>query len=255
MDYAQLLSQLASTQNGSIVRHQLANGEYVWVRRASRRHAMYRYRLLGFVSRLFGLPLLSPVPNLGGEQGIATEAMRLTQLNQAGIMVPRLLAQQADALMMSDISAPTLESQIRHSPPTEAMHWFLQGIDAIQAVHEQGQYLSQAFARNIIAGEHIAFIDFEDDPASVLNLLHCQARDWFCYLLSTADLLKQKGKLNDARQFWQGFETKLPQSMVDEMHKTVRRLRWLRHFNHKKLGADTIRLISLIVMLDPDSTS
>ncbi|VEG13761.1 hypothetical protein [Moraxella cuniculi] len=250
MNHAQLLAELVATQQGAIARHQLPDQSYVWIRRASRRHSIHKYRLLGFFSRLLGLPLLSPVQNFGGTAAIATEVHRLTQLRQAGVYVPVLLACQDDALMMSDLQSDTLEHKIWQANADEAVRWFEQGIQAITLVHERGQYLSQAFARNIIAGEQIGFIDFEDDPIKVLSLAQCQARDWLCYLQSTAILLNNKGRLNQARQIWQATANSLPAQMRDEIYRTVMPLRWIRHFNHRKFGGDTVKLASLVVLLD-----
>ena len=57
---------------------------------------------------------------------------------------------------------------------------------AIERVHRSGQYLSQAFARNIIVcnDSQIGFIDFEDDPGRYMPLERCQSRDYLCYLQS-----------------------------------------------------------------------
>jgi hypothetical protein len=61
-----------------------------------------------------------------------------------------------------------------------------------QAVHVRGQHLSQAFDRNLVQCPDgvIGYIDFEDDPAEVMTLAECQARDWLSYLHSTAMMLE-----------------------------------------------------------------
>ena len=65
--------------------------------------------------------------------------------------------------------------------------WWQRGLRALVELHARDQYLSQAFARNFIAcGDHLAMIDFEDDPLEVMTLEQAQARDWLAYLHASA---------------------------------------------------------------------
>ena len=49
-------------------------------------------------------------------------------------------------------------------------------------------------------GKNISFLDFEDDPSEVLTHAQCQARDWLCYIHSTALILKNGGLLEAAAE-------------------------------------------------------
>ncbi len=60
-DYAQAL---AARQSGNIYR--LENGERVWVRKAGKRIAKWRYALLGLFAHRLHLEALEPVPHPGG---------------------------------------------------------------------------------------------------------------------------------------------------------------------------------------------
>jgi hypothetical protein len=68
------------------------------------------------------------------------------------------------------------------------LQYWQHGADYIQQVHRAGQYLSQAFARNLVwSPEHgPGAIDFEDDPISTMSLTQAQIRDWLPYFFSTA---------------------------------------------------------------------
>ncbi len=257
-DYAAALADCAQRQTGNIAAHTLDNGQRVWVRRAGPRNPAWRYRLLGGVARLLRLTVLTPVPNLGGEQGIATEARRLQQLAAAGVAVPPLLAQQPDALMMGNIGQHNLLREWHnHAQQPEALlqrwQW---GLSALAEVHRKRQYLSQAFARNIMyhppSGE-LAFIDFEDDPGSVLPLAVCQARDWLCYLHSGALILQQAGILTAAIAAWRQQLASAEPAVADTVGRALRYLRPLRRLRHPRWGKDSLRLAAMARFAEPPS--
>ncbi|HFA9060211.1 TPA: hypothetical protein WM442_000462 [Neisseria gonorrhoeae] len=98
-----LLDELAAKQEATIAPYLLADGTKVWVRKAGRHNARWRYALLGMVARYLKLGVLKPVPSLGGEPAIATESKRLYELRSAGIAVPELLAVRKNALMFGNL--------------------------------------------------------------------------------------------------------------------------------------------------------
>ena len=78
-DYAAFLQRQLPRQQFNVASYQL-DGEQVWLKKAGPRHGMAGYRLLGALATLARLPVLRPVPNLGGTAAIATEAERLRDL-------------------------------------------------------------------------------------------------------------------------------------------------------------------------------
>ena len=68
-DYPDFLRAQAATQTRSIASYH-PGGEQLWLKKAGARNSMGRYRLMGTLARTLRLPLLTPVPNLGGEQAI-----------------------------------------------------------------------------------------------------------------------------------------------------------------------------------------
>jgi hypothetical protein len=124
----------------------------------------------------------------GGAAGIRNEADRLTALAAAGVHVPRLLAHGGDWLLISDLGHVTLEALIRRADPAARLQYWQQGAANLLQAHRAGQYLSQAFARNLVWSpeQGLGAIDFEDDPLSAMTLAQAQVRDWLPYLFSTA---------------------------------------------------------------------
>ena len=113
---------------------------------------MARYRVLGALATLFGLPVLIPVPNLGGHTAIATEVQRLRDLAARGLRVPTVLAAQEDGFIMRHLGrlaeqTPSLGNEIEAAVPAgpeAVLRLWLQGLRAIELVHNQGTCLSQA---------------------------------------------------------------------------------------------------------------
>lgn len=248
MDYLEQLNSLAPSQQVSIQRYHLTNHETVWIRKATQHHAMWRYHLLAWVIKPFKLGVLTPVPNLGGEKAIATEKERLIQLNHAGIHAPKLLAYSKQALMMSDLSGISLHEKIEQEAQSQSLISWKRGIDAIAAVHQKKQFLSQSFARNmqILPNNQIAFLDFEDNPLEVLSLIQCQCRDWLCYLHSTALILQQYHLLQSAQTYWLETLDQQPSEIQQLLWSTITPVRFLRFFTNPILGRDTLRLAALI---------
>ncbi|PSJ79519.1 hypothetical protein C7N83_11690, partial [Neisseria iguanae] len=176
-----------------MARHILAGGKVVWIRRAGPHNPAWRYWLMGMLAKLLHAKVLTPVPNLGGPAAIAIETARLNELSAAGIYVPKLLARQANALMISNIPGSNLLERIKQEAIRHDLSSWHAGLLAISHVHAKRQFLSQAFARNmVIQGRRVGFIDFEDNPAAALDIIQCQSRDWLCYLQSTLLILQRQ---------------------------------------------------------------
>ena len=203
-DYAAFLRRQLLLQPGNVASYPL-NDEQVWLKKAGPRHGLWGYRALGLLARAARLPLLHPVPNLGGEQAIATEARRLRDLARRGLRVPAVLAQQPEGLLLAHLGrpgqpTPSLGDEIERAMaagPEVVLALWLEGLQALSYVHATGTSLSQAFARNLVRCPDgtVGYIDFEDDPVAVLPLAHCQARDALCFVHSTALALVQAGAL------------------------------------------------------------
>ncbi|UOO81328.1 hypothetical protein LVJ83_10195 [Uruburuella testudinis] len=249
-DYSFVLQQLLAAQTGTICRHTLSDGQTVWVRKTGKSIPPWRYALLGIIARSLHLGALQPVPNLGGSTAIAIEAARLRALAEHNIRTPRLLAESSDGLMFTHIGEYTLLHHIEYSP--ERLHYWLQGLEAIGNVHCHGEYLSQAFARNIIIcnDNTIGFIDFEDDPGQYMPLIRCQSRDYLCYLHSTAIWLQKHRLLEPAARLWQQHLAQLPADMPPDILKASRPIRWMRHLKARFWGSDTLRLAALAAFFE-----
>lgn len=181
--------------------------------------------VLRALSGVLGLPLHnSPVP--GGPVSQDIEVRRLGELHAAGVRVPRVLHVEREFFVMEYLPGRNLAGVLSEEPTLPVWE---KGLHFILHVHRRGQYLSQAYARNFIAGPGVlGAIDFEDDPLEVMPLAHAQARDWLMYLHSTLWLLQSE---SEARllPLWKHFVDAERGAVVEVLVKAARRLGWLRH--------------------------
>jgi hypothetical protein len=247
--YQHALQQCLLIQTDLMQSHTLANGERVWVRKAGARNSAWRYHLLKLAQQISGIHMLQPVPNLGGIPSLQTEAARLHALSIAGVQVPIILAQQPNALMISHIGEHNLEKewkQHQYQPEILLQRWQL-GLNAIEDVHKRKQYLSETFARNMIYVNQnsIGFIDFEDDPLSVMPLPACHARDWLCYLHSGARLMQDYNVASQAKALWDNMMHNQPYEVHTIVANSLRKIRWMRYLTAGFYGKDTLKLAAM----------
>lgn len=226
--------------------------ERVWLRKAGPHHGRLRYQLLAALAGVLQLDVLTPVPNPGGPAAIGIEAHRLAKLRAAGLRVPRVLAQQPGGLLISDLGQSgratiTLLERLEHAAmqsPAALLEAWGDGLIAIGIVHARGQYLSQAFARNLVqcADGVIGYIDFEDDPGATLTLAQCQTRDWLSYLHSTATLIDAAAP-HAAGVRWLTTIAAASDEVRARIAHASRRMRWLQRLPaSRRWGRDTQRV-------------
>lgn len=199
-----------------------------WLKLSVPQPPAWRYRLLAGMARLLRQPAMQPVRPHGGIAGIRNEAQRLTALATAGLRVPRLLEHADRWLLISDLGHVTLESLIRHAEGAAQLAHWQHGADYILQAHRAGQYLSQAFARNLVWSAELGLgaIDFEDDPISAMTLTDAQIRDWLPYLFSTA--IHFKGRLPELCDAVHAVLAQEDAAVRDGVVHAMRRTGWLR---------------------------
>ena len=135
--------------------------------------------------------------------------------------------------------------------PAALLTVWREGLDAIAIVHAHGQYLSQAFDRNLVQCPDgtIGYIDFEDDPGATLPLAECQTRDWLSYLHSTAMLVRAASP-QAAQAQWQEALGASSDEVRQRLALAAHRMRWLRHLpSGRRWGRDTQRVRAVARLL------
>jgi hypothetical protein len=200
-------------------------GRPAWRKRygpAERQRRMAALRWLA--DRLQLTPLRPPLP-IGGEAACRTEQAMIARLAALGVRVPEVLASGPAELVLSDLG-DTLSSRCKaEADPVLRAELLQRGFAALADLHRRGGYLSQAFARNLVAdGGQVGFIDLEEDPLTVMPLVAAQARDLLFYVHSTARFLPiaAYAGLLDASICDE------PEAVQAELRWVARRLAWLR---------------------------
>ncbi len=252
VDYAAYLRQQLAQQQFNVASYRLGD-EQVWLKKAGAPHGPGRYRAMAALAALLRLEVLRPVPNPGGRQAIATEVRRLRDLDARGLRVPSVLAAQDEGFLMRHLGRPAqhtpslgneIDAAVSAGPAAVLALW-QQGLVAIAQVHARGTCLSQAFARNLVRCPDgvVGYIDFEDDPAAVLPLPVCHARDALCYAHSTAIYLRQVGALDDARAMWSAWLSSGSAELLAVMTASIQRMGWMRYLpQSRRLGRDMQRV-------------
>ncbi|MBQ9578429.1 MAG: phosphotransferase [Ottowia sp.] len=203
------------------------------------------YRLLKGAGTLLGVPCLNAAPPVGGSAGQAMEVARLRALHAAGARVPQVLHVDGAQgfFVMQWLGGEHLADVLQRGAPQAAALWREAG-DELLRVHAAGQYLGQAFARNIIVGEGgrlAGMVDFEDDPAQVMSLEDAQTRNWLEFLHGTLWMLPLPREEMDATlDAWLAAE---PPAVQQRFARACQRLAWLRRLpKHRRWGRDTVAL-------------
>ncbi len=221
----------------------------VVVKRERRGRPALVYRLLDLIAWLAGQPWLRGVPIPGGPHGQADELRRMDELARAGVAVPEVLHVAAGYFVMAYAQGTDLASVLQRDAGAMRGRWKL-GLEFLRDVHARGQYLSQAFARNmILSGQRIVALDFEDDPLRKMSLHAAQTRDWLAYLHSTLWMLPLE-------QAW--VVEDLAAALHDEsatvrgaLRLTARRLGWMRKLpaDRARWGRDVVSLRALALVM------
>lgn len=102
-DFSGYLVILVAKQKVNIACYELSDDLVVWTREVGAHNPVWRYALLGMITKPLRLGVLKSMPNLGGEKVISVEEKCLREPKAVGISVPEVLAHQADASMLSHL--------------------------------------------------------------------------------------------------------------------------------------------------------
>ncbi len=103
----------------------------------------------------------------------------------AGVPAPAALRASADGIVPQFVGDRTLVEQFRLDAATR-LAASRRELSTIADVHGRDQYLSRAFARDMLEHDRgICLIDFVDDPLETMSLVQAQAPDWLAGLHSS----------------------------------------------------------------------
>lgn len=205
-----------------------------------------RFKLLSWIALALRNPLMRPVPIHGGSHSQRIEIARLSRLLDFGIAVPRVLYETDQYFVMQGFQGFPLDSKLALSSEISTP-LFTRGLYSIAEVHQKGQCLSQAFARNIFINDQggLWFLDHEDEPLEALTLAEAQARDYLLYLLSV--LWLNRGAWGEWMRIWSRLTECLDKELVGLLIESTRSLLWMRRLPAKRrpFGRDILQAQAL----------
>lgn len=161
-------------------------GQRAWLKQYAKGRRVLALGLLNVVAHHFKLDALRPPPHRGGQGACRTESRRLRELHAQGVNVPQLLGSGEAALLLED-NGCCFNICLRRADPVGRDVLVATALQAIAAAHATGAYFGQPLPRNLTwDGTRVGFIDFEEDPLEVMNLVHAQARDWLMFAYGAA---------------------------------------------------------------------
>ncbi|RKE86554.1 lipopolysaccharide kinase InaA family protein [Rhizobium sp. AG855] len=158
----------------------------VWIKRQGGKVLPPLVAVQGFFAALFRIPVLRPSPQLSPEAMQAREVSRIRSFAAAGFPVPKIVYASATAMVMSDVG-PTIDRRMREmrdADPVAHDAFLIQVAEALGRVHAAGLSHGRPHVRDFFLEDGaVGFMDFEEDPASVMPLAMAQARDVLLYFL------------------------------------------------------------------------
>jgi tRNA A-37 threonylcarbamoyl transferase component Bud32 len=157
----------------------------VWIKRQGSKILPVFVAIQRLAATVLRLTFLRPSPQLSPEAMQAREIARLRSFDAAGFPVPRIVYASSTAMVMADVG-PTIGERLRGVRNDPELHdaLLVKVADALGRVHAAGLCHGRPHVRDFfLAADAVGFMDFEEDPASVMPLEVAQARDVLLYFL------------------------------------------------------------------------
>jgi tRNA A-37 threonylcarbamoyl transferase component Bud32 len=158
----------------------------VWIKRYGTEKPSWWMHLQVGLSRLVPISYLRPSPYLPPRDMAAREVRRIGLFSGKGFATPRVLYASRGAIVLSDVGT-TVQQRLRALKDTDpAVHDdMLVGCAAeLGKLHAAGLCHGRPYPRDMFfSGDRMGFMDFEEEPQTVMPLATAQARDiWLLFL-------------------------------------------------------------------------
>lgn len=158
----------------------------LWIKRQGVKILPPLVSVQGILANLLRMPFLRPSPQLAPEAMQAREVARMRAFAEAGFPVPSVLYASKTAMVMADVG-PTLQQRLksmRQEDPQGHDALLVKASEQLGRVHAAGLNHGRPHVRDFFLRDgEIGFMDFEEDPTSVMPLGMAQARDVLLYFL------------------------------------------------------------------------
>ncbi|MET3853130.1 serine/threonine protein phosphatase [Rhizobium sp. OAE497] len=212
---------LAALLSGStrVERVPLSQGA-VWIKRYGTERSSRWIVLQRMIANLIGAPFLRPSPALPDEAMAEREVRRGAQFAASDVPTAPLIYASGSAVVLGDVGL-TVGQQLRQLGREEAEahdQILVLCAEELGRLHQKGLCHGRPFPRDMfIKDGRIGFLDFEEEPDTVMPLATAQARDIWLLFLQLASRARL-GKETHDRAF-EAWSAAAPAAAVAELRK------------------------------------
>ncbi|MEP7456577.1 serine/threonine protein phosphatase [Phyllobacterium sp. SB3] len=192
----------------------------VWIKRyGTERTRLGQYLHLA-LSKVLPLPFLRPSPQLSPPEMVLREINLIEKFRVRGFLAPNIVAAFDNVLVLGDAGETVANRLKAIGKDAGARNALLsQCAGELGQVHAKGLCHGRPHPRDMfIAGERIGFLDFEEDPVSVMPLAVAQARDMWLLSMQIATV----DGTDAVKAAYVAWKAMAPSAAVEELGKIVR---------------------------------
>ncbi len=253
-DEHRALPALFAQSRGRRISSATLAGDRVWIKRYDAERRPFPKRLHSLISPLLLLPFLRSAKETDAAGMADREMRKMAAFRAAGFEVPRIVGRDGSAIILSDV-APIMQDRLdgsRKSDPAAHDALLVQCAVALGKAHAAGLCHGRPHPRDFFEKDGVpGFLDFEEEPETVMSLAAAQARDeWLLFFQITA----QARLPETPQQAFDAYRALAPAAVVPELRKIVGFFRFtiapLRLFRRIHLGGDGKRLLQAMEFFD-----
>lgn len=164
------------------------------------------------------LELLRPVPSLAGVEGCEHEIEAMRRFREAGARVPEIVWRRGASIAITDIGETLRAIEARRGQGAFERAAIAAAAE-LSRLHSHGLTHGRPILRNMTwDGASIGFIDFEEQPLSVMSREAAQARDIFLLLAS----LGRRSSKELVRAAFAAYAAAMPPGVEQELRRVTR---------------------------------
>ncbi|WP_412064443.1 serine/threonine protein phosphatase [Rhizobium sp. SYY.PMSO] len=195
----------------------------VWIKRYGTEKPPVWRHLQTIFSRILPVAFLRPCAYLAPQQMAEREIRRIAAFKAQGIAVPDVLYASNGAIVLGDagITVQRRLGQLRDSDPAAHDDLMVACAAELGRLHAKGLCHGRPYPRDMFfAGNRLGFMDFEEDPQTVMPVAVAQARDvWLLFLQIATGARLGLATQNRAYEAW---SEQAPEAARAELQRMIR---------------------------------
>lgn len=226
----------------------LLSNRSVWIKRYGTEKPSWWMHLQAVLSRLIPVAYLKPSPYLAPRQMAERELRRIRLFAVHGIATPKVLYASKGAIILSDVGQ-TVQARLktlRNGDPAIHDALLVACASELGRLHAEGLCHGRPYPRDMFfADDRLGFMDFEEEPQTVMSIAVAQARDIWLLFLQIVSNAKSGAATYDAA--YHAWSQRAPAAAIAELRQMTsflgRFLSTARLIGRVRMGSDLRRFI------------